>query len=80
MALGVAGGSLTGQVTIDINVMPATFDMRFDLRAVQLNKLFPTLENTKSSLGKISGQVGFKGRGNSMAQKCWGQRQVILLC
>ena len=68
MALGVAGGSLTGQVTIDVNVVPATFDTKFDLRAVQLNKLFPTIENTKSSLGKISGQVGLKGRGNSMAQ------------
>ena len=68
LALGVAGGSLAGQITIDVNVMPATFDTKFDLRAVQLNKLFPTIENTKSSLGKISGQVALKGRGNSMAQ------------
>ena len=68
LALGVAGGSLAGQITIDVNLMPATFDTKFDLRAVQLNKLFPTIENTKSSLGKISGQVALKGRGNSMAQ------------
>ena len=68
LALGVAGGSLAGQITIDVNVVPATFDTKFDLRAVQLNKLFPTIENTKSSFGKISGQVGLKGRGNSMAQ------------
>ena len=68
LVLGVAGGSLAGQITIDVNVMPATFDTKFDLRAVQLNKLFPTIENTKSSLGKISGQVALKGRGNSMAQ------------
>ena len=68
LALGVAGGSLAGQITIDVNVVPAVFDTKFDLRAVQLNKLFPTLENTKSSFGKVSGQVGLKGRGNSMAQ------------
>ena len=68
LALGVAGGSLAGQITIDINVVPATFDTRFDLRAVQLNKLFPTIKNTKTSFGKVSGQVALKGRGNSMAQ------------
>ena len=68
LALGVAGGSLAGQITIDVNVVPAAFETKFDLRAVQLNKLFPTIENTKSSYGKVSGQVGLKGRGNSMAQ------------
>ncbi len=68
LALGVAGGSLAGKITIDVNVVPAAFDTQFDLRAVQLNKLFPTIENTKSSYGKVSGQVGLKGRGNSMAQ------------
>ncbi len=68
LALGVAGGSLAGQITIDVNVVPAAFDTKFDLRAVQLNKLFPTIKNTKTSFGKVSGQVGLKGRGNSMAQ------------
>lgn len=68
LALGVAGGSLAGQITIDVNLVPATFDTKFDLRAVQLNKLFPKIENTKSSFGKVSGQVELKGRGNSMAQ------------
>ena len=68
LALGVAGGSLAGRITIDVNVVPAAFDTKFDLRAVQLNKLFPTIENTKSSFGKVSGQVNLKGRGNSMAQ------------
>ena len=66
--LGVAGGSLAGQITIDANVLPAAFDTKFDLRAVQLNKLFPTIKNTKSSYGKVSGRIGLKGRGNSMAQ------------
>lgn len=68
LALGVAGGSLAGRITIDVNGVPAVYDTRFDLRAVQLNRLFPTIQNTKSALGKISGQVALKGRGNSMAQ------------
>ena len=68
LVLGVAGGSLSGRIKIDINQKPAVFDTRFDLRGVALNKLFPTIESTKSSLGKISGQVALRGQGNSMAQ------------
>ena len=68
LVLGVAGGSLTGRIAVDVNQTPATLDTRFDLRGVALNQLFPTIQATKSSLGKISGQVGLNGRGNSMAQ------------
>lgn len=68
LALGVAGGSLAGHITIDVNAVPAAFETKVDLRSLQLNKLFPTIETTKSSFGKLSGQVGLKGSGNSMAQ------------
>ena len=68
VALGVAGGKLAGRMTIDVNTQPASFDTRLDLRAVQLNKLFPTVETTKSSFGKISGEIELKGQGNSAAQ------------
>jgi hypothetical protein len=68
LALGVAGGSLAGRITIDVNAVPAVYDSRFELRAVQLNRLFPTIPNTQSALGKISGQVALKGHGNSVAQ------------
>ncbi len=68
LALGVAGGLLAGRITIDVNGALAVYDTRFELRAVQLNRLFPTIQNTKSALGKISGQVALKGRGNSVAQ------------
>ena len=67
-SLGVAGGSLAGHITIDSNAVPAAFETRLDLRAVQLSQLFPTIKTTKSSLGKISGQIDLKGRGNSAAQ------------
>ncbi len=68
LILGVAGGTLAGRISVDVNMLPAAFDMRFDLRAVQLNQLFPTIQTTKTGLGKIGGQVALKGRGNSMAQ------------
>ena len=68
IALGVAGGSLAGKITVDINVVPATVDTRLAVRGLLLNKLFPTIKDTKSAYGKISGQIDLKGRGNSMAQ------------
>lgn len=67
-SLGVAGGSVAGSLQIDSNVTPAAFTSRLDVRAVQLNQLFPKVETTRSSLGKISGQFDFQGRGASVAQ------------
>jgi uncharacterized protein involved in outer membrane biogenesis len=68
IALGVAGGSLAGKITVDINVVPAAVETRLAVRGLQLNQLFPTIKNTKSAFGKISGQIDLKGRGNSVAQ------------
>lgn len=68
ISLGIAGGTVAGSIRIDANLVPAGFSTRLDLRAVQLNQLFPAVETTKSSLGKISGQFDLKGRGNSLAQ------------
>ena len=68
VSLGVAGGTVAGSIRIDSNVAPAALTTRLDVRAVQLNQLFPAVETTKSSFGKISGQFDLKGRGNSAAQ------------
>ena len=68
ISLGVAGGSVAGAIRIDSTVSPAAFNTRLDVRAVQLNQLFPAVETTKTGLGKISGQFDLKGRGNSLAQ------------
>ena len=67
VALGVAGGTLAGRITVNTNTAPASFETKLDVAEVQLNKLFPTINTTKSSLGKISGQIALKGRGNSAA-------------
>lgn len=68
ISLGIAGGSVAGTVRIDANTIPAAFSTKLDVRAVQLNQLFPAVESTKTGLGKISGQFDLKGRGNSVAQ------------
>lgn len=66
--LGVAGGQLAGRLAINSTTSPSTIESRLDARAIQLNQLFPTIESTKSSLGRISGQIDLKGRGASTAQ------------
>ena len=53
---------------MDANVSPAAINTRLDVRALQLNQLFPTVKTTKTGLGKVSGQFDLKGRGNSVAQ------------
>jgi AsmA family protein len=72
ISLGVAGGSIAGSIKIDSNLVPAAFNARLDVRGAQLNQLFPTVETTKSSLGKISGKFDLNGRGNSAAQMLGG--------
>ncbi|MEO6319343.1 MAG: AsmA family protein [Polaromonas sp.] len=68
ISLGIAGGTVAGTIRIDSNVTPAAFTTNLDVRALQLNQLFPTVKTTKTSLGKISGQFDLKGRGNSVAE------------
>ena len=68
VSLGVAGGSVAGTIRIDSTVAPAAITTRLDVRALQLNQLFPTVENTKTGFGKFSGQFNLTGRGNSVAQ------------
>ena len=66
--LGVAGGQLVGKIRIDANSAPATVSVQLEARSLQLNQLFPTIELTKGSLGKLHGKVDLQGRGNSTAQ------------
>ena len=72
ISLGVAGGSIAGAIKIDSNLAPAAFNARLDVRGARLNQLFPTIETTKSSLGKVSGKFDLSGRGNSAAQMLGG--------
>jgi hypothetical protein len=68
IAMGVAGGSVAGRISMDSNAKPAAFGARLAIRSVQVNQLFPTIQTTKSGVGTVSGQFDLKGRGNSVAQ------------
>ena len=68
VSLGVAGGTVAGSIRVDSRMKPASLATRLDVRAVQLNQLFPTIETSKSSLGRMSGQLDLNGRGNSAAE------------
>lgn len=68
ISVGLAGGTVAGRIRIDASVKPAVFATELEVRAIQFNKLFPTVNLTKNSLGKFSGQLDLKGRGNSAAQ------------
>ena len=68
ISLGVAGGTVAGMIRVDSRTKPASLATRLDIRGAQLNRLFPTIETSKSSLGRISGQLDLNGRGNSAAE------------
>ena len=61
LQLGVAGGSLAGSIVIDARVNPASVRTSLAARSLQLNQLFPTVELTRSSLGKLNGRVNLSG-------------------
>ncbi len=66
--LGVAGGKLVGTMRIDANAKPAKVQARLDARTLQLGKLFPRIEATKSSLGRLNGRIDLAGNGNSISK------------
>ncbi|MEO7953306.1 MAG: AsmA family protein [Polaromonas sp.] len=68
VSLGVAGGTVAGSIQVDSSVTPAAFSTRLDVRGLRLNQLFPTVETTKTGLGRITGRFDLTGRGNSAAQ------------
>lgn len=79
ISIGLAGGTVAGSIRIDASVKPAVFATKLDVRAVQFNKLFPTVDLTKNSLGKFSGQLDLKGRGNTAAQMLGGSSGNVAL-
>ena len=68
VSLGVAGGQFSGKIRIDANAAPASVSAQLQAREIQLNRLFPTIELTRGSWGKLHGEVDLQGRGNSTAQ------------
>jgi uncharacterized protein involved in outer membrane biogenesis len=52
ISLGIAGGTVAGSIRIDANLMPAAFTTRLDVRAVQLNQLFPRWKPARAAWAK----------------------------
>ncbi len=68
LTLGVAGGQLSGRLRINATSDPAAVAVKLDARGLQLNRLFPAVESTRSSLGRLAGTIDLSGRGNSAAR------------
>lgn len=66
--MGVAGGRLAGLIRVDANSKPVAVQARLEARTLQLNRLFPRIERTQGSLGKLNGRIDLAGHGNSGAQ------------
>lgn len=66
--LGFAGGSLRGRLRIDGHSNPAVVETKLAARGLQLQKLIRDAEITKTSFGRIYGDIDLKGRGNSAAK------------
>lgn len=68
LQLGAAGGQLSGRLRINATGDPAVVAVNLDARGLQLNRLFPAVESTRSSLGRVGGNIDLSGRGNSAAR------------
>jgi uncharacterized protein involved in outer membrane biogenesis len=67
LLLGVAGGKLGGAIRIDGSKNPADIRAALDVRAMQLARLFPKLETTGNSLGRLDGRINLSGSGSTVA-------------
>ena len=66
--LGIAGGTVAGRLRIDSHVKPAATEVHLNARSMELNKMFKDVNLTRTSFGKIHGDIDLKGRGYSVAQ------------
>jgi uncharacterized protein involved in outer membrane biogenesis len=72
MNLGIAGGTVAGRMQIDSHSNPAVTKVDLKARSLELSKMFRDVNLTKTSFGKIHGDIELAGRGNSVAQMLAG--------
>lgn len=68
LSLGIAGGSVAGRLHIDSHVNPAVVEVHLNAKSLELSKMFRNEQLTKTSFGRIHGDIDLKGRGNTAAQ------------
>ncbi len=64
---GVAGGDLVAAIVLDGQKDPIRARAKVQAKKLHLNKLFPTVDLSKTSVGQIDGTFELAGRGNSVA-------------
>ena len=64
---GVAGGSLAAVISLDGRKNPIRAHAKVRAKKLALNKLFPTVDLTRTSVGQIDGEFDLAGNGNSVA-------------
>jgi AsmA family protein len=68
MNLGIAGGTVAGRMLIDSHSNPAVAEVRLNARSLELSRMFKDVNLTRTSFGKIHGDIELSGRGNSVGQ------------
>lgn len=65
---GFAGGQLANVVSLDGRQDPIHARIKIKAHKVRLNKLFPTFDLNKTSIGQINGAIDLEGKGNSVGR------------
>ncbi|MDE2082297.1 MAG: AsmA family protein [Burkholderiales bacterium] len=65
---GLAGGHLRARVTLDGQAQPLRGRIRMQLRGLQLGRLLPTVDLSKTSIGLLAGDVALDGSGASVGR------------
>lgn len=66
--LGFAGGTVSGKMRVDGHGTPVAAEVRLHAKSLELSKMFRDVQLTRTSFGKIHGDIDLKGRGASIAQ------------
>lgn len=64
---GVAGGNLAAVISLDGRHDPIRAHAKVRAKKLALNKLFPTVDLTRTSVGQVDGEIDLAGNGNSVA-------------
>lgn len=67
LKFGFAGGTLAGTIRLDGKSEPLDARLELGVRQLKLAELFPTLDESKSSIGELNGEFDLKGKGDTVA-------------
>jgi uncharacterized protein involved in outer membrane biogenesis len=65
--VGLAGGDVTGWLTLDGRKRPASAQVKLDVQGIYLEKLFEALEDAPISPGQVAARLDLQGQGASLA-------------